>query len=198
MNNLSSVYKNKLFLYTVGVWVATLLYFTLASNVLIAGVLGILILGGGVLLFSHSAKDPILERIEKVLSRASIGELEDRIVSVDPDSPYKQLASSFNNLLDQVEAYMRESIAAITFAEKGEEDHVMYPEGFKGVFALSVNPINHSCDGIRAQQLLFARRHYGEHFKNIGGGSNGGLETIRKDIVKSNDTMIDIASRAKN
>ncbi len=197
MTSLSSASKNKLFLYTAGVWVLTLLYFSLSSNLLFAAAGGMVLIAAGIALFANSAKDPLLHRIEQVLSRAALGELEERIVSIDPDSRYERLAWNFNNLLDQVEAYMRESIAAIALAEKGEENHMMYPEGFKGVFALSVNPINTSCGGIKAQQILFTHRQYSDHFKNIGGGSNGGLETIRKDIVRSNTTMVDISFRAK-
>lgn len=197
MTNLSSVFKNKLFLLVSAVWFLTLIYFTFASNVLIAAAVGIIVMVIGTLLLQTSPKDPVLERIEQVLSDAAHGVLEGRITSINSESPYARLAWNFNNLLDQVEAYMRESIVAIQLAEKGEENHVMHPEGFKGLFALSVEPINHSCDGIRAQQLLFSRRLYAEEFQKIGGGTSGGLVTIRKDIVKTNETMEEITQRAK-
>ncbi|DAB37956.1 MAG: hypothetical protein A2552_00320 [Sulfuricurvum sp. RIFOXYD2_FULL_44_160] len=148
-------------------------------------------------IFKSKRKDPLLEKIEHVLAGASQGMLEERIVSIANDSPYAPLAWSFNNLLDQVEAYMRESILSMQLAEKGDQDHSMHPEGFKGLFAQSIKPINKSCDGIRAQQLMFTRRHYSENFQKIGGGTNGGLITIQSDIIKSNKIMEDITERAK-
>jgi methyl-accepting chemotaxis protein len=197
MTNLSSAFKNKLFLFVLIIWALTLVYFSFASNVFLAAAVGAIVIVVGALFLQSSPKDSLLEHIENVLSDAAQGVLEGRITSINPESPYKRLAWNFNNLLDQVEAYMRESIVAIQLAEKGEENHVMHPEGFKGLFTLSVEPINHSCDGIRAQQLLFSRRLYAEEFQKIGGGTSGGLVTIRKDIVKTNETMEEITLRAK-
>lgn len=197
MTNLSSAFKNKPFNVMIGIWISTLIYFVFASNVLIAVLVGVVVLVIALSLIPPSAQDPILTRIENVLGNASEGILEGRITSIDPDSPFCRLAWNFNNLLDQVEAYMRESIVAIQLAEKGEENHMMHPEGFKGLFRLSVKPINTSCEGIKAQQLVFARRQYSEHFQKIGGGTSGGLVTIRGDIVNTNKTMEEISSRAQ-
>lgn len=196
MTNSFSAFKNKPFIITAAVWIATLLYFSFASNLLIPLIVGGVIIAIALMSNQEGIKDPILLKIESVLTDASQGGLEGRITSIDEHSPYKSLAWSFNNLLDQVEAYMRESIVAIQLAEKGLENHMMHPEGFKGLFALSVEPINHSCDGIKAQQLLFARRQYAEEFQKIGGGTSGGLVVIRSDIVNSNKTMEDISARA--
>ncbi|MFA6629975.1 MAG: methyl-accepting chemotaxis protein [Sulfuricurvum sp.] len=197
MTNLSLAFKNKPFLVSSGVWGATIFYFCFASNVLIPAVLGVAVIAIAFMSFSSVSKDPILERIESVLSAASEGKLEGRITAISSDSPYERLAWNFNNLLDQVEAYMRESILAIQLAEKGEENHIMHPDGFKGLFQLSVDPINASSAGIKAQQTLFARRHYSDSFREIGGGPNGGLNTLRGDITKSNKIMEEITSRAK-
>jgi len=182
----------------IGIWILTLLYFTVASNVMIISAITAVLVVIGLSMITSATKDPLLEKIEHVLEGASQGILEERIVSISDVSPYSRIAWGFNNLLDQVEAYMRESILAIQLAEKGDQDHTMISEGFKGLFALSVQPINLSCDGIRAQHLMFTRRHYSDNFQMLGGGINGGLETIRKDIVKSNQTMEDITERAKS
>jgi methyl-accepting chemotaxis protein len=197
MTNLSSAFKNKPFLLVLGIWILTLVYFSFASTVLIATIAGTIMIVVGLAFLQTSSEDPLLARIESVLSDAAQGVLEGRITSIDPKSPFERLAWNFNNLLDQVEAYMRESIVAIQLAEKGEENHIMHPEGFKGLFASSVEPINYSCNGIKAQQLLFSRRLYAEEFQKIGGGTNGGLVTIRGDIVKSNETMEEITARAR-
>lgn len=197
MTNLSLAFKNKLFLLSFGVWLLTLLYFLFATNILIIATFGLVILFVGIVVLNTSDNDQVLERIKSVLQEASQGFLEDRITSIDPKSPYSKLAWSFNNLLDQVEAYMRESIVAIQLAEKGEENHIMHPDGFKGLFKLSVDPINQSSKGIKAQQLLFARRQYAEEFQKIGGGTSGGLMVVRNDIINTNKMMEEISSRAQ-
>lgn len=178
-------------------WAATLVYFTVASNVAIIAVIGSVLIGAGLSLLSGSPKDPLLENIEHILESASQGLLEERIVAIPVDSPYARLAWNFNNLLDQMEAYMRESILTMKLAEKGDQHHTMFTEGFKGIFVHAVKPINSSCEGIRAQHLLFTRRQYSENFQKIGGGTNGGLLTIQSDIIKSNKIMEDITDRAK-
>ena len=198
MTNLSSAFKNRPFLLGLGVWIITLVYFSFASNVMIVAIIGVVIFIIGILMMGVTTKDSVLERIESVLLDASNGMLEGRVTSISPDSPFSSLAWSFNNLLDQVEAYMRESIVAIQLAEKGEENHIMHPDGFKGLFQYSVNPINQSCNGIKSQQLLFARRQYADEFQKIGGGTTGGLMTIRGDITHANKTMEDISFRANS
>jgi methyl-accepting chemotaxis protein len=197
MNNSSSVFKNKLFLVSFGVWVVSLLYIYLTSDVVVPALLGTLIVSVGIFLQQKPSEDRLIVQIEGVLANASQGMLEGRITAIDPASPHASLAWSFNNLLDQVEAYMRESIVAIQWAEKGIINHMMHPDGFKGLFQRSVEPINLSCEGIRSQQLLFTRRKYAEDFQKIGGGTNGGLMTIRTDIIKSNETMEEISARAE-
>lgn len=102
-------------------WIATLLYFSFASNLLIPLIVGVVIIAIALISNQEGIKDPLLLKIESVLTDASQGGLEGRITSIDVHSPYKSLAWSFNNLLDQVEAYMRESIVAIQLAEKGLE-----------------------------------------------------------------------------
>lgn len=195
--NLSSIFKNKPFVLMIVLWIVTLVSFVFTSNVVIIALVGIVLIIGGLSMNSLPHKDPILEKIEDVLSGASQGVLEGRVVAIPYDSPYARLAWNFNNLLDQVEAYMRESILSMQLAEQGEQHHTMLVEGFKGVFVHSVKPINRSCEGIRAQHLLFTRRQYSENFQKIGGGTNGGLITIQSDIIKSNKIMEDITDRAK-
>lgn len=196
MINLSLAFKSRPFLLMASVWIMTLVYFMFASNVFIPALLGCIVIIGGVMSMGSSSKDSLLEKIESVLKDASEGNLEGRITAIDPKSEYNALAWSFNNLLDQVEAYMRESIVTIQLAEKGEENHIMHPEGFKGLFSLSIEPINLSAQGIKAQQLLFSRRRYADEFQKIGGGTTGGLMTIRNDIVTTNKTMEEISHRA--
>lgn len=197
MTNLSSIFKNKPLLFVLAIWGLTLLSFTVASNVAAVALITSVLVVTGLSLIPQTPKDLLLRKIESTLEEASQGRLEGRIVSIPQDSPYERLAWNCNNLLDQVEAYMRESILAMQLAGKAEQNHIMHPEGFKGLFGVSVEPINLSCEGIKAQQLLFARRHYSENFQRIGGGTNGGLKTIRGDIIKSNTIMEEITARAK-
>ncbi len=198
MINLSSAFNNKLFLMMLGIWGITFFFLVFGAPYGVVLVVSLILIIVSMTLAGSNSKDPILEKIERVLADASQGSLEGRITSITDESPYKSLAWSFNNLLDQVEAYMRESVIAMQLAEKGLEEHRMHPEGFKGLFQLSVDPINLSAKGIKAQQLLFARRQYAEEFQKIGGGTTGGLLTIRSDIVHTNETMGEISSRANS
>ena len=84
MTNLSSAFKNKPFLFVSVIWVLTLVYFSFASNVLLAAIVGSVAIVIGVLFLQSSSKDSLLERIENVLSDAAQGVLEGRITSINP------------------------------------------------------------------------------------------------------------------
>jgi len=131
--------------------------------------------------------EALLEQIDRVMADAAQGNLEGRVTNIPEDSRYFQMAWNYNNLLDQVEAFMRDSQTAIELANEGDNSIVIFPEGYKGVFSRSVDPLNKSIEGIKAGIRLQTQGKLSEKFKEIGGGSVGGLFQIKQDIEFGND-----------
>ena len=61
----------------------------------------------------------IYEKVLTAVERAAKGNLEPRIVNVDPNKPMGRVAYAINDMLDQVEALMRETKTSIETASSG-------------------------------------------------------------------------------
>ena len=62
----------------------------------------------------------IYEKVLTVVEQAAKGNLEPRIVNVDPSKPMGRVAYAINDMLDQVEALMRETKTSIETARSGK------------------------------------------------------------------------------
>ena len=65
------------------------------------------------------------------------------------------------------------------------------------MFQKAVDPINLSTQGIAAGKVLNTKGRYTDKFQQIGGGTSGGLRTVREDIVNSGNVMQEITNRAE-
>ena len=195
MTNLYSAFKNRqtLFFILLSVIVITIIsikfpfyYGTGLFVVLIAG------------LFIPTSKvksgDPVFQQIEKVVYDAGHGKLESRILNIGEKSKYKTIAWGINDLMDQVETFVRETINAIGTVSYQKQDTLIFPEGLKGAFKTAVNPFNDSLRGIGAGQVLEVKGELSREFQRNGGGTIEGLLTVKKDIEKGNSIMDEITN----
>ncbi len=196
MMNLSSVYKNKQTLFFILFGLLASVYIGYISGIL-SGFLFSAILFIGVFISSSensSDDDRIFQQMQNVVSQAADGDLEGRITNITKSSKYYAIAWGYNNLLDQVEAFMRDTIWAIeTVSKSDKKPHVFY-EGLKGTFKVAIEPINKAVEGILSGRVLEVQGDLSHAFQKIGGGSNGGLLTIRKDIEGGREVMSNIVS----
>jgi len=103
-------------------------------TVLVAAIFAMALLGMG-------SDTRLLGQIEKVLSEASQGKLESRIINIPMGQPLSQSAWGVNELLDQVEAVFRESLTVVN--RMGEGDFSREPQlaGLKGIFPVILGRI---------------------------------------------------------
>ena len=97
---------------------------------------------------SRKKNSDLIEKINRVVLKAANGDLEDRIIHIDMKDPLAKTAWGINDLLDQLEAYMRDANTAVEFASSGKSYRKMYPEGLKGLFNVSSKNISKGVDGI--------------------------------------------------
>ena len=184
MMNLLSLFKNRQNIYYLVVASLILILVGLEYSFLLAGVLFITIAVG---LFipnnSYSSENEFVQKMTSVIKNAGEGKLEDRITNIPKDSQFFDIAWGYNNLVDQVEAYIRDTTRAIDFASKGDINGYIFVDGLKGSFKDSVGPINIVLKSILASKILEVKGNLSIAFDNIGGGTMGGIKSVREDIL---------------
>ena len=188
--NLSSLFKNKqTFTLLIGL-IAVIIYGLFSAEyILSAIVLVILILSVFLPSDTTSATQKhIQDSIQRVLKNASLGKLEDRITNIpNDDSDLSTRAWYINNLLDQLEAFMRDASTSIRNASAGKTYRKAYSIGLKGVFASTAAGLNDAIISIAAGNDTKIRGEMSNEFTQLGGGTAQGLTIIQGDISKVQD-----------
>lgn len=133
----------------------------------------------------------IYEKVLRVVQEAAQGNLEPRIVNVDPQKPMGKVAYAINDLLDQMEALMRETKTSIESASQGKTYRNIFNEGFRGLFAINAHYISEGVKGIVEGQKGKARGVLSSAFADLGNGNNGVLR-IQQDLTNSIKEMSQI------
>jgi methyl-accepting chemotaxis protein len=120
-------------------------------------------------------------KVAEVLSKAAKGELESRVVDIDPHSPMQKVAHDVNDLLDQMEALMRETKTSIETASAGKTYRNVFNEGFRGLFAANAHYIAEGVEGITEGQKGKARGMLSSALSELGGGSRG-ISGVQHDL----------------
>ena len=198
MMNLLSAFKNK---QTIALIILSVIS-SLIIMIKLSLVLGLVILIVMFLMLFipsniSSSEETLVNQISEVIGEAGVGKLENRVTHIPVDSEYFSMAWGLNNLLDQVEAFMRDTISAVEIVSKGEGKPHVFSAGLKGTFKIASEPINRAIDGILAAQILEVQGELSSEFQKMGGGTNGGLLTVQSDIARTSNVMKNITSMSK-
>jgi len=155
-----------------------------------------LLLGVGVGSFFGSRKSmqcdvDIYEKVLNVVKEAAKGNLEPRVVNVNPKQPMSEVAYAINDLLDQMEALMRETKTSIESASQGKTYRNIFNEGFRGLFAVNARYLSQGVSGISEGQKGKARGMLSSAFSDLGNGNNGVI-SIQQDLSNSIQEMSQI------
>lgn len=130
----------------------------------------------------------LYEKTLRVIREAAHGNLEPRVVNIDPNKPMGKIALEINDLLDQVEALMRETKTSIESARQGVSYRNIFNEGFRGLFAINAKNISAGVQGILEGQKGKVKGLLSSAFSDLGNGNNGVL-SIQKDLGTSIEEM---------
>jgi methyl-accepting chemotaxis protein len=196
MMSLSSLYKDRYLLFSLSLGLAFLAL--ISSNLESSPYIGALMIGalfgGG----GSKSQSKIKEKLKKVIEDAANGNLEGRVTGIDENDPLGDIAWGVNNLLDQVEAYMRELNTSIEVAGKGVEYRNVYTSGFKGTFAFSAEQSKKAVAGIIEGNKGKLRSELSQDFDNISGGIKAGLSLVQVDLQNAAQLIDDITQKAEN
>ena len=134
-----------------------------------------------------SGSSNLKEKIQQVITEAAKGNLEPRVTGIDMKDPLSHIAWGVNDLLDQVEAYMRDAGTAVAKASEGENWRKVYPQGLEGLFQYSANQLEKGVEEIIAGNKEKVRAELSAEFGKLNGGIIKSLNIIQSDM----STLID-------
>ncbi len=139
----------------------------------------------------------LFEQLLKVTQDARNGNLESRITHIDKKLPIAQIALNINDVLDQVEALMRESTTSIEAASEGKTYRNLFNKGFRGLFETNGRLLTKGVQGIVDGQIGQAKGVLSNKFAALGNGAQG-LENIQNNLSVGLDKVNSIAKMSNN
>ncbi|MFA6189837.1 MAG: methyl-accepting chemotaxis protein [Sulfuricurvum sp.] len=192
--NLSLTFKNRQALYFLTAALLAALFIGFTYSTVAAFALFALFLVGLFIPNSNSTDDDVLlQQMNHIVKNAGLGKLDNRVTNIPLDSKYFDIAWGYNNLVDQVETFIRDTVTAINFASEGSPNAYIFADGLKGSFTDAIEPLNEALKGIVAGKIMEAQGRLGKAFENLGGGTNGGMIDIKKDVEQGSELMKKIA-----
>ena len=197
--NLSSLFKNKQTLTLLIGLLAIMLYGLVTASYFLSLMVLLLILASLAIPSQSSAQMSKLSKdMHTVLTQAALGKLEGRVTHIPQnDSLESKFAWALNDLLDQVEAFMRDTSTTIENAAVGKTYRHTYPAGLKGLFHSTATKLNEATKSIANGYETKLRGEMSEGFSKLGGGIGEGLKIIQKDLSVSAEDSKEIVEASE-
>ena len=193
--NLLSPFKNNqtllLLVTLVGVLIFSIIesYYILSTIIFIALIISFFIPSNN----SASLTSTIQDQMLRVIKNAAKGRLEDRITHIpDNNSQESDFAWAINDLLDQLEAFMRDTATTIDNASAGKTYRRTYSSGLHGLFSTAAKGLNKSITSIASGYETKIRGELAQELSLLGGGVSSGLAVIQNDLSTSSDDSVSI------
>ncbi|UCN00396.1 methyl-accepting chemotaxis protein [Sulfurimonas sp. SWIR-19] len=196
MMSISSLFKNNqallLFVTLLGVGIYSLLSASYIAGglVLLIAIVALFIPGG-----TTSKTSTVMDKLEEILAQAAQGKLEGRITHIPNDNSHDaKIAWALNDMLDQVEAFMRDIATTIECASSGKTYRHTYPQGLQGLFHTTAAQVNTAIEAIASGYRRKLQAELSSEFSTLGGGIGQGLSIIQTDLTVSSDQAEEIVS----
>lgn len=148
--------------------------------------------------FSKKNSLELKNKIDKVLKQASAGNLEDRITHIDLNDPLAETAWGINDLLDQLEAYMRDANMSVESAGANKSHRKMYPAGLKGLFNISSQNIAKGVNGILIAGKEKVRMELSTKLGTLNGGISNSFKILQldmQDVIKEVSKISELSEK---
>ncbi len=200
MMNISSLYKDNRTLLLLLSIIGVAIYALIEHNFILASIMIIIIL---ISIFipqdKNNIDDETLIQMIDVAQKASNGYLDARIVNINNKNPLCKVAWAINDVLDQVEAFMREVKTSInSSAEEGITYRNIFYEGFHGDFKEASIPISKAVVAIQDSVKLNKIGALSNKLQDIGAGVGKGLAVLQDDISDSNEHIKEISNNSNH
>jgi methyl-accepting chemotaxis protein len=199
MNSLS-LFKNKQTVLLFTALVAVIFFGLISANYILSGALFIILI---ISLFipntsTTNSETDLSKAMFRVILNASSGKLEDRVTHIpDDNSSLSARAWALNDLLDQLEAFMRDTETTIKNAAVGKTYRRTYSSGLHGIFHTASESLNKAITSIASGYETKIRGELGHNLSTLGGGVSSGLTVIQEDINASQNNATEIVEVAQ-
>ena len=198
--NLLSLFKNNqavlLFIALIAIAIFGIVNanYILSGSIVIVLVLSLFIPSG-----SRKKSDSELSKsMFRVIVNAAEGKLEDRVTHIPDDgTDLSKRAWALNDLLDQLEAFMRDTETTIAYAAIGKTYRRTYTSGLHGIFKNTSKSLNNAIASIASGYETKIRGELSHNLSNLGGGVSSGLAVIQQDINSSQINATEIVDVAE-
>lgn len=134
-----------------------------------------------------------ITKVATVVKEATVGNLESRITEIDDRAEIFELSWNVNNLLDQLEIFMREIKAGVEHASENLYYRRVIKEGLTGAFAYNCDLVNRGIDAMELSHQFIQRTTVNAQISEIAQGINGFL-TIQKDTEHNISRLSEIVA----
>ncbi len=200
--NLLSIFKNNQALALLVTLSGVIVFSLINASYILAAVLFVAII---ISLFipsstaSKNSSSPVSEQMYNVIKQAAQGKLESRITHIpDNNSRESDFAWAINDVLDQLEAFMRDTATTISNAAEGITYRRTYASGLHGLFKKTAGELNTAISSIANGYETKIRGEMAHNFSTLGGGVSEGLIVIQKDINESSEnsnTIVEVSQK---
>ncbi|NOR58071.1 MAG: chemotaxis protein [Sulfurimonas sp.] len=198
--NLLSLFKNNQAVLLFVALIAVAIFGVVSANYILSGVIVVVLI---ISLFVPSAsagrsESELSKSMFRVIINAAEGNLEDRVTHIPDDSTdLSKRAWALNDLLDQLEAFMRDTETTIAYAAVGKTYRRTYPAGLHGIFRNTAESLNSAIASIASGYETKIRGELAHNLSTLGGGVSSGLVVIQEDINASQVNSTEIVEVAQ-
>jgi methyl-accepting chemotaxis protein len=136
--------------------------------------------------------------VAAVIKQAEAGQLEGRITQIKDHGELHDLCWNTNNMLDQVEVFIREIRASVEAASRDEFYRKINIQGLQGEYHEASAFVNKAIDAMHLTYLHIQKSILNSALGQIGSGVGGGMEVIQIDLQNTIKRLHTIAAISKN
>ena len=188
--NLSSLFKVKQTLLLLITLLSITVYSLIINDYILATIIMLILILSIFIPSSSSENTNETEKsMQRVLKNAAAGNLEDRVTNIpNNNSSSSTRAWALNDVLDQLEAFMRDTKTAIDYASVGKTYRKTYESGLHGIFRTTSIEFNKAVSAIADGYNSKTRGELSKELGKLGGGVGSGLSVIQEDIKISQES----------
>lgn len=166
------------------------------GSFLIDGVFIILIALAGFLIYQNNDTQKIIQKILKISQHLKEGNFESRIIEASGPKDLVTIADNINDLLDHLEAFLREIKTSLEASSKNEFYRKGIYEGLKGTFGQNIRNINNVLENIQTNYKENVKNALSKSLMNMSLDSqNNNLTKISNELGKDVELMHDVDKR---
>lgn len=131
-----------------------------------------------------------ISTVARIVKDSEHGEFEGRITHINDGAELRELCWNLNNLLDQIEGFMREIKTSVEYARDKKFFRKALPEGLRGGFVVNIEGINLALDAMEENENFNRINALSKQLSDLSSENlNKGLKTMQDDL-SSNIAMM--------